>query len=274
MANFVATKIKAMDSAKAVQTVFYDTRVLLPKYIIGDPHIIMHEFESVYTKELNIKLDRKKKTIEEMEIETHEEKKERKILDYLREYARALIMTSVKEQQALYKEKTGQKPQLKGNWVIGGIITFSPEGIKNNSPEELMTLGRQAVIDITDELGVRPLYMSLSLDTQTPHLHYQTENIDRETGRTVARKINKEKLRKLQDIVGNAFSSIGLQRGESKDITGARYKTVIEENKKTILGQEEAILIKKENIRDLNMIINELKRELEEIKIQMKERLL
>lgn len=41
--------------------------------------------------------------------------------------------------------------------------------------------------------GIRreALYVSLHLDEKTAHLHYQLENLNRETGRTVARTIKR-----------------------------------------------------------------------------------
>ena len=88
-------------------------------------------------------------------------------------------------------------------------MTFSEYSVDDIEDDRLLDLGKKAVRKIAAELNVKPIYISLHLDEKTPHLHYQLENLNRETGRTVARTIKKPVLSKLQDIAGEVFSEIG-----------------------------------------------------------------
>ena len=196
--NFVSTRIKARGSAAAVQGIMHDTRYTVPGYLRRDPEVVFYSFEEDFSTKLG----------------------GNKTLD-LKEYCRDLIMTSVKQQQARYSEKVKQKADLKGNWSITGIITFSEGSVKDVPNDKLLELGKKAVRKISAELGVKPLYVSLHLDEKTAHLHYQLENLNRETGRTVARTIKRGTLTKLQDIAGEIFGEVGLSRGLSR----GRWKT-------------------------------------------------
>ena len=103
------------------------------------------------------------------------------------------------------------------------------------------------------------LYISLHLDEKTPHLHYQLENLNRETGRTVARTIKKPTLSKLQDIAGQVFSEIGLQRGQNREITGKRYKSVAEGHREELKQGEKKLQELKEEIQTYKDELNTLK---------------
>ena len=235
--NFVSTRIKARGSAAAVQGIMHDTRYTVPGYLRRDPEVVFYSFEEDFSTKLG----------------------GNKTLD-LKEYCRDLIMTSVKQQQARYSEKVKQKADLKGNWSITGIITFSEGSVKDVPNDKLLELGKKAVRKISAELGVKPLYVSLHLDEKTPHLHYQLENLNRETGRTVARTIKKPVLSKLQDIAGDVFSEIGLKRGQSRETTGRRYKTVAEGHREELKQNEKRIAEMREEIKMYKEELKEFKK--------------
>lgn len=234
--NFVSTRIKARGSAAAVQGIMHDTRYTVPGYLRRDPEVVFYSFEEDFSTKLG----------------------GNKTLD-LKEYCRDLIMTSVKQQQARYSEKVKQKADLKGNWSITGIITFSEGSVKDVPNDKLLELGKKAVRKISAELGVKPLYISLHLDEKTAHLHYQLENLNRETGRTVARTIKKGTLTKLQDIAGQIFGEVGLSRGISRETTGKRYKTVAE-------GHREELKAGEKKVQELKEVIQTYKDELTALK--------
>ena len=240
--KYVSTRIKARGSAAAVQGIMHDTRYTVPGYLRRDPEVIFHSFE----ENLSVKLGGDKS------------------LD-LKEYCRNLIMASVKQQQVLYTEKVKQKADLKGNWTITGVITFSEGSVNEVEHDKLLELGKEAVKRISEKLKVKPLYVSLHLDEKTPHLHYQLENLNRETGRTVARTIKKGTLTKLQDIAGKVFGEVGLSRGISREITGERYKTVAEGHREE-LKQGEIVL------KELQEAIQVYKDELKALKKPAEER--
>ena len=239
--KYVSTRIKAVGSAKAVQGLMHDTRFTVPGYLRRDPEVKFHSFEEDFTIGFNGEKN-----------------------DEIKAYCRSSIMDSVRIQQAIYKEKVGQKADLEGNWAITGIITFSAGSIEGVAHDKLLELGKKAVQKIAAELGVKPLYISLHLDEKTPHLHYQLENLNRETGRTVARTIKKPRLSKLQDIAGEVFSEIGLKRGQSRDTTGKRYKTVAEGHREELKQGEKRIAEMREEIKMYQEELKEFKKPTEE----------
>ena len=240
--KYVSTRIKAVGSAKAVQGLMHDTRFTVPGYLRRDPEVKFHSFEEDFTMAFYGDKD-----------------------DELKAYCRASIMDSVREQQKIYREKVGQKADSKGNWTITGVLTFSEHSVDGMDNDKLLNLGKKAVRKIAAELNVKPIYISLHLDEKTPHLHYQLENLNRETGRTVARTIKKPVLSKLQDIAGEVFSEIGLKRGQSRDTTGKRYKTVAE-------GHREELKQNEKRITEMREEIEMYKEELKELKKPAKER--
>ena len=235
--KYVSTRIKAVGSAKAVQGLMHDTRFTVPGYLRRAPEVKFHSFDENFTIGFNGEKN-----------------------DEIKAYCRSSIMDSVRIQQAIYKEKVGQKADLEGNWAITGIITFSAGSIEGVAHDKLLELGKKAVQKIAAELGVKPLYISLHLDEKTPHLHYQLENLNRETGRTVARTIKKPTLSKLQDIAGQVFSEIGLQRGQNREITGKRYKSVAEGHREELKQGEKKLQELKEEIQTYKDELNTLKK--------------
>lgn len=240
--KYVSTRIKAVGSAKAVQGLMHDTRFTVPGYLRRDPEAKFHSFKDNVTV-----MCRGAKN------------------NAIRDFCRETIMDSVREQQEIYKEKIKQKPDLGGNWAITGVITFSEHAVDGVDNDKLLELGKKTVQKIATELHVKPIYVSLHLDEKTPHLHYQLENLNRETGRTVARTIKKGTLTKLQDIAGKVFGEVGLSRGISREITGERYKTVAEGHREE-LKQGEIVL------KELQEAIQVYKDELKALKKPAEER--
>ena len=235
--KYVSTRIKAVGSAKAVQGIMHDTRFTVPGYLRRDPEAKFHSFKDNVTV-----MCRGAKN------------------NAIRDFCRETIMDSVREQQEIYKEKIKQKPDLGGNWAITGVITFSEHAVDGVDNDKLLELGKKTVQKIATELHVKPIYVSLHLDEKTPHLHYQLENLNRETGRTVARTIKTPTLTKLQDIAGEVFEEIGLKRGQSRETTGRRYKTVAEGHREELKQYEKRIQDMQEEIKVYREELKELKR--------------
>ena len=235
--KYVSTRIKAVGSSKAVQGLMHDTRFTVPGYLRRAPEVKFHSFDENFTIGFNGEKN-----------------------DEIKAYCRSSIMDSVREQQAVYKEKVGQKADLEGNWAITGILTFSEHSVDGVDNDKLLDLGKKTVQKIAAELNVKPLYISLHLDEKTPHLHYQLENLNRETGRTVARTIKKPTLSKLQDIAGEVFSEIGLKRGQNRETTGKRYKTVAEGHREELKQGEKRIAEMREEIKMYQEELKEFKK--------------
>ena len=118
--KYVSTRIKAVGSAKAVQGLMHDTRFTVPGYLRRAPEVKFHSFDENFTIGFNGEKN-----------------------DEIKNYCRSSIMDSVREQQAVYKEKVGQKADLEGNWAITGIITFSAGSINGVAHDKLLELGKK-----------------------------------------------------------------------------------------------------------------------------------
>ena len=76
----------------------------------------------------------------------------------------------------------------------------------------------------------------------------------------MARTIKKPVLSKLQDLAGDVFSEIGLRRGQSRDTTGKRYKTVAEGHREELKQNEKRIEEMREEIKVYQEELKELKK--------------
>lgn len=134
-----------------------------------------------------------------------------------------------KERQQIKKGNDGGRP-IK-NTFISGVLTFSPEGIANIAPEALDKAANSTLNQVCRQLHVNPVYIARHNDEKTPHYHFLLEGTDKETGQAVASRINKEMCRRLQDIAGDCFQHLGLQRGRPKAVTNANHLNVLQSHR-------------------------------------------
>lgn len=224
--NYVSSRIESSNTSRACFQIEHDTRTRPPKYLQADAHSETFFWGIDRILEVTGRPeDLQKKTIEN---------------DENRNIVRNIVKQSEKEQQQRYLLGARRKPQKNANWFVRGVITFSPEGVPGpNATEEererfsteLWAHAKSYIETVAARLNVNPLYMSLHFDETTVHVHYMLENSDRDTGRSVSRKIKPADCRKLQDLAGEEFAPMGFQRGVSREVTGARHKTVRESHR-------------------------------------------
>lgn len=224
--NYVSSRIESSNTSQACFQIEHDTRTRPPKYLQGDAHSETYIWGIDRILEVTGRPeDLQKKTIEN---------------DENRNIVRNIVKQSAKEQQQRYLLGARRKPQKNANWFVRGILTFSPEGVPGpNATEEererfnaeLWAHAKNYIETVAARLNVNPVYMSLHCDETTVHVHYLLENSDKDTGRSVSRKIKPSDCRKLQDLAGEEFAPMGFQRGVSREVTGARHKTVRESHR-------------------------------------------
>lgn len=135
MNNYVSTRIKARTSAQAVQAIYHDIRATRPGYLAQDDtavRAVLYTHGQRNGKGGEITLSNAKYADEAF-------------IKELKVRLRRPIMDSIAEQQQIYKDKLHQTPQRRGNWTISGILTFSADGIKDLTVNELWSLGLDAI---------------------------------------------------------------------------------------------------------------------------------
>lgn len=177
---------------------------------------------------------------------------------------------------------------------LTGIVTLSNsinEKLENAivTKEELDKLFYDSVLEVKKEVEkeigeeVTLFHVAVHYDEKTPHCHFAFSNHTKK-GEAVFYKLRMSKnkpLSKCQDSVGKVFSKIGFERGEKKELTGARHKSVREmhnaellelvdkkELTRLMLIEQEHVLTKKElAVQKVSDDLLKLKRNLaEEIK--------
>ena len=220
MSNYVSMRTKPCTMAQAYNQMKHDMRLNKPPAYLRDAPNITAKIHDARTGEvLNIDSDALKQ--------------------FPRGDARAAIRDCLekhdenqryrKERQQIKKGNDGGRP-IK-NTFISGVLTFSPEGIANIAPEALDKAAENTFNKVCQELGVNPVYLARHDDEKTPHYHLMFEGTDKETGQAVASRINKEMCRRLQDIAGDCFRHLGLQRGRPKAVTNANHLSVLESHR-------------------------------------------
>jgi len=115
------------------------------------------------------------------------------------------------------KSKNGRKWQKNSNHFIDGIITFS-RGAKIDNKPELDICARNFISKMIDGNSLRKdslVQLIRHEDESRTHFHFMLMN-QQENGRSARRSFDRSALKKLQDLGGEAFSSMGITRGISK----------------------------------------------------------
>ena len=246
MSNYVSIRTKPCTMTQAYNQMKHDMRLNKPPaYLRDEPNITAKIHDARTGEVLNIDSDALKQ--------------------FPRDGARAAIRDCLekhdenqryrKERQQIKKGNDGGRPVK--NTFISGVLTFSPGGIANIAPEALDKAAENTFNKVCQELGVNPVYIARHNDEKTPHYHLMFEGTARETGQAVASRINKEMCRRLQDIAGDCFQHLGLQRGRPKAVTNANHLSVLESHR------AEAEKARTE--------LEELKAQVEAIKIELRE---
>lgn len=105
-----------------------------------------------------------------------------------------------------------------------GIITFGKEAqpIFDALPKhEQDALYHAAAAAIAHDLNTTLTGLTAHRDESAPHAHYQMPAFDM-TGKPLSKVIDRERAKKLQDIVGSVFKKYDIHRGTPKDVRVAR----------------------------------------------------
>lgn len=133
------------------------------------------------------------------------------------------IRKAIKAQE----QETGRKVRKDANVLCELVLTFSPE---MENEVNLLEWMKANVLWVSKTFGKgKTLRIDLNRDETTTHIHCFVIMTD-ELGRfNSSRFFNKKKqVIEMQDSYAEAMKQFGLERGQSKDITGARHKTLQE----------------------------------------------
>lgn len=182
--------------------------------------------------------------------------------------------------QQLYKEKTGQMPQLKDrervNKKTGKVTTiagWSPirEACIPIKPETT-TNDFDKVFDWLRQKGLEPIRLDLHKDEgykdkdtgevkMNYHAHLVVCWVNRETGKTA--KLNAQDMSEFNQVV--LPNALGMEAGEAKAVTGKEHLTPDEQRKKAEIERLEKVRIDKrkaadEEIKRIDEEVSEKKR--------------
>lgn len=130
----------------------------------------------------------------------------------------------------IQEETTGRKVRKDANVLCELVLTFSPE-MEGKIPLPEWVRANFAWIWKTFGEG-KMIRADLNRDEATTHLHCFVLMTDEQGRFNASRFFNKKKqVIELQDSYAEAMAQFGLVRGESKEQTGARHKTLHEWHK-------------------------------------------
>jgi hypothetical protein len=194
------------------------------------------------------------------------------------EKAREIVSADLKKREARmryqYKEAHGRSMTKSFVPFVEGILAFSPEpfAAAGFDMEEWKARCLDVAADLAKSQNARMVYLSFHFDETTPHAHYMIENFDKKEKTTWQRKFGKQKCRELQDFAAKKFTEMGFERGESKSISGAEHKNLIEshhiERQKTVAATVEMKLF----LNQVESEINLQKQKLDEIRSEIRSR--
>jgi len=163
-----------------------------------------------------------------------------------------------------------EKLQNHNSTLLGGIITFS-EAINKNlgveySKEEYEKSCIEAVEKIADEMETEILYVSFHYKEKTPHCHFHLKNFDNEGKSIFHKHKKKEQLSKFQDLAFSSLKSLGMERGQSKEITNKNHQTtkayyakLYKETQDDLRTQVKLLKEKRKEVSSLDISIEEKK---------------
>lgn len=132
---------------------------------------------------------------------------------------RPLLEGELKE--IVQTRRTGKKRKLRADAAIStnGILTFGREAqpIINALPvEEQNRLCRLACEKVSEELNTELTGLVFHRDERAPHCHFQMPAWNR-VGKPNSKVVTPKIAARLQDIVGEVFSHLGISRGKKKE---------------------------------------------------------
>lgn len=213
MPNYVSTRVKAYNIKQASAQIVHDMRLKDVKYLRTTPDFNAAIYDS---------------NGRAMPIDAQS------VRNLSRDNAKQVMRQMLRDRDADQKQRnpmTAKGGRPIANTFLAGVLTFSPDGIKDIPTAELDKAAQQTLAQICAELHVQPVYLSRHNDEKTPHYHYMLEGTDKETGKAVASRINRTMCRRLQDIAAAHYAPLGLERGRSKTVTNANHMSILESHR-------------------------------------------
>ena len=247
MPNYVSTRVKAYNIKQASAQIVHDMRLKDIKYLRTQPDFNATIYDS----------NGKAMPINAQSISR-----------LSRDNVKQIMRRTLQDRDAEQKQRNpmtakGGRPIT--NTFIAGVLTFSPDGIKDIPTAELDRAAQQTLAQICEELHVKPVYISRHNDEKTPHYHYMLEGTAAETGKAVASRINRAMCRRLQDIAADNYAPLGLARGRSKNVTNANHMSILESHRAEAAKSEA-------EIDDLRQQLDSIKAELKRTRATAEER--
>lgn len=161
------------------------------------------------------------------------------------------------EHNEIYKKHNKRNlRENNGSW-FEGVFTFSEQMKKDLKDKkytmnDLVKVANDCLKEIASTYGAEIKYMTLHLDETSPHFHWSLNNFNDRGLSLYNQNKNKDFLSNLQNIGFKHFSSLGMERGISKEINSVNHKEI---NK---YWRDKNIVMKQEN-KELNNVNLSLK---------------
>ena len=181
MPNYVSARVKAYNIKQASAQIVHDMRLKDIKYLRTQPDFNATIYDS----------NGKAMPINAQSISRLNRDQAKQIM------RRTLLDRDAEQRQRNPMTAKGGRPIA--NTFLAGVLTFSPDGIRDVPTAKLDQAAQQTLAQICRELHVKPVYLTRHNDEKTPHYHYMLEGTDAETGKAVASRINRAMCRRLQD---------------------------------------------------------------------------
>lgn len=164
--------------------------------------------------------------------------------------------------KSIFEAKTGKKWRLNSKQYINGIISFS-DFANEHKTHDLDSLDRLAVEFLNkmkDKYNLRDdaiVYLIRHSDETSPHYHFTLLNQNKE-GKTLNRRFSPMETAKLQDLAGDSFEKMGINRGIKKAVRVAAgdYNVVNQKMDYLRSNLEPEIEHKQKQLNSLNLTIS------------------
>jgi len=248
MANTVSVRVKGNSTSKSCNQLAHDMRIKYVNYLKNEAqkNLLVSENEDI--------------------IFSQSENNKDKFLEL-----KNLMLKSAEEQKQIHEEAIGQKSQVK-NFFVDGIITFSSDMKKDfwDNQDKFKKLAKDTLDDFSKKFGVKLLHHTIHLDEKTPHIHFNFENINRSTGKSVQRYITKLDLKQLQTDVAERWQTMGYKRGKENS-KSKHYSVAIGHQKEELENLKNEIQAQKKLIKQQDISSQEKKQELDKLDIVLKQ---
>ena len=179
------------------------------------------------------------------------------------------------------KKKAGKKAsnlafRKDANVMLDNVITLSRdrvEQLRQEHPNEWQGLILNCCIELADEMQKKWGFTPFSIDLHADeghfedgkflcnyHVHLSLFNFDFQKLVQPMRTMKRGDFSKMQDMAGDAFQSLGFERGQAKEITGKRHLEKNEYVAEQLKGKQKELEALRSKASDLESSIQDLLR--------------